>query len=154
MLSPSQFLTPDRGRGVTSLRESLMASGGRVRPYPQGLLKPDLGPELTSTPGPGSMSSMVSPEYTAIQSPGPGSGHLYSSPIQSSYSPDPGPGVHAQYSPALAQQGGVSWAARAEMALSAPTLWQRCEDLKFTLENCPVKVGNQNKAQTESVFEF
>ena len=151
MLSPSQYLTPDRGRGVTSLRESLMASGGRVRPYPQGLLKPDLGPELTSTPGPGSMTSMVSPEYTAIQSPGPGSGHLYSSPvIQSSYSPDPGPGpAHAQYSPAMAQQGGVSWAARAEMALSAPTLWQRCEDLKFTLENCQVKVGRESELSSE-----
>ena len=72
------------------------------------------------------MSGLVtSPEFTGIQSPG-GAGLYSPGPVQ-----DLGHGHH---------QGGITWAARAEVALNAPTLWQRCEELKFTLENCPVKV--------------
>ena len=72
------------------------------------------------------MSGLVtSPEFTGIQSPG-GPGLYSPGPVQ-----DLGHGHH---------QGGVTWAARAEVALNAPTLWQRCEELKVTLENCPVKV--------------
>ena len=129
MLSPSQYLTPDRGRGVSGLRDGLVSPRGPSQLFGgqrgTGLLRPDLGPEFTSTPGPGPLSSVTSPEFTGIQSPGPS---VHQQPL---YSPDM---VSGQL------QGGVTWATRAEMALSAPTLWQRCEDLKLTLENCPVKV--------------
>ena len=75
------------------------------------------------------MSGLVaSPEFTGIQIPG-GAGLYSPGPVQ-----DLGHGHH--------HQGGVTraGAARAEVALNAPTLCQRCEELKFTLENCPVKV--------------
>ena len=57
----------------------------------------------------GPLSSVTSPEFTGIQSPGP----------QWPSSPSTAP----------------TWP-----VLSAPTLWLRCEDLKLTLVNCPVKV--------------
>ena len=141
MLSPSQYLTPDRGRGVAGLRDGLVSPrgpsqlfGGQRGP---GLLRSDLGPEFTSTPGPGTLSSVTSPEFTGIQSPGPSVHHhqpLYSPPVQDMVSGHQRDMGHGQ------PQGGMTWATRAEMALNAPTLWQRCEDLKVTLENCPVKV--------------
>ena len=128
MLSPSQYLTPDRGRGVAGLRDGLGSPRGPAQLFGgqrgPGLLRAELGPEYTSTPGPGPLSSVTSPEFTGIQSPGP------SVAQQPLYSPDMVSGQHQ----------GVTWATRAEMALSAPTLWQRCEDLKLTLESCPVKV--------------
>ena len=132
MLSPSQYLTPDRGRGVAATRELLSPRGpaqlfGGEGARAGALLRPDLtgmmSPEYTSTPAAGQ------PVY---RSPPPG----YSSPLQPGY-------TEQQYSsppPSQPHPGqGASWTSRAEAALNALTIWQRCEELKVVLESCPLK---------------
>ena len=88
MMSPSQFLTPERGRG--GLRDGLTPRGPA---------------ELFGGAGDvSSLSRLASPEFTST--------------------------------PAAPSQ---PWVGRADQALLAPTVWQRCEELTLVLQQCPNK---------------
>ena len=97
-----------------------------------GLLRPDtmtsmIRPEFTSTPASNTQSS---PLLTADRYSSPVGGGV-SSPIQGAYNNTGDPGQ---------LQGGDLWTTRTEMALNSfNSIWQKCEDLKFILENCSIK---------------
>ena len=85
-MSPSQYLTPDRGRGYGGVREGL-------------------SPRADLFGAAGDISRLASPEFTST--------------------------------PAVAPS--QPWAARADQALLAPSVWQRCEELGPLLQQCPSK---------------
>jgi len=116
MLSQSQYLTPDRGRqgGSSGLREGLSPRG------PQELF--GLG---------GARSPQGQGDHQQVDNIGGG----YSSPQPASsfLSADQGGGGYST-TPQTA-----SWTTRADYALNAPTVWQKCAELGPVLATCPVK---------------
>ena len=104
MMSPSQYLTPDRGRGYGGVRERMSPRG------PTDLFGGGAG-----AGGADSLSRLASPEFTStpVLQGGPASG-----------------GQSQTFS---------NWVGRADQALLAPTVWQRCEELGPVLQQAPSK---------------
>ena len=103
MMSPSQYLTPDRGQGYGGVRQGLSPRG------PNDLFGGGGGGELSS------LSRLASPEFTST------------------------PALSSQASGGQQSQSLTNWVGRAEQALLAPTVWQRCEELGPVLLQCPNK---------------
>jgi len=144
MLSPSQYVTPDRGRGLTGLKDTMTPRGPNQLFGLGGgsLLRQEISsltPEYTSTPAlPPSGGYTSSSCGGGYSSPAPAG---YSSPIQGAYNADGGSERYSSPNQqnAFNHQGGASWTTRAEIALNAPTIWQKCEDLAIIMESCPLK---------------
>jgi sphingomyelin phosphodiesterase 4 len=129
MLSQSQYLTPDRGRqGLSGLRDGL--GGGGLSPRgPQELF--GLG-GARSPQGQGSGQQGEEALYRGENVVGGGG---YSSPQPA-----------ASYMTGEQSGGGYSttpqattWSTRADYAMNAPTVWQKCAELGPVLTTCPVK---------------
>ena len=108
MMSPSQYLTPDRGRGYGGVRDRLSPRG------PTDLFGGGGGGSELS-----SLSRLASPEFTstpALQPGQPRGGHTQSQ-----------------------SQSFSNWVGRADQALLAPSVWQRCEELGPVLQQAPSK---------------
>lgn len=144
MLSPSQYLTPDRGRGggAAGLRDGVLSPRG-----PQQLfgLGPGGDPGLRGGGGllRQDMTSMIRPEFTSTPATNTQSPPLlqdrYSSPMAGGFS-SPIQGAYNNTGDPAQLQGGASWSSRTDLALNSfNSIWQKCEDLKFILENCSIK---------------
>jgi len=142
MLSPSQYVTPDRGRGLTGLKDSMTPRGPNQLFGLGGgggsLLRQEISsltPEYTSTPALPPSGGYTSSSCGGYSSPAPAG---YSSPIQGAFNSD-GAGYSSPNHQSAFNQGGASWTTRADIALNAPTIWQKCEDLAIIMESCPLK---------------
>jgi len=128
MLSQSQYLTPDRGRqgGLSGLKDGL---GGGLSPRgPQELF---------------GLGGARSPTQSSLGSP-TGEESIYRNEINLGvgvYSSNSVTGLPVSDSntgyPSAHQN--TSWATKADYAMNAPTIWQKCTELGPILTGCPVK---------------
>jgi len=128
MLGQSQYLTPDRGRqgGLSGLRDGL--GGGGLSPR-----------------GPQELFGLGGARSPPVQQGGVAAGEdsMYRGDTGAGYA---GPQTPPTYSSTEQTSGGyitspqnTTWATRAEYAMNAPTLWQKCAELGPVLTTCPVK---------------
>ena len=106
-MSPSQYLTPDRGRGYGGVRPGL-SPRGPTDLFGGGGGRGDLS----------SLSRLASPEFTSTPSV---------------------PSLQAGQTTGGQSQTFTNWVGRADQALLAPTVWQRCEELGPVVQQCPNK---------------
>lgn len=132
MLSQSQYLTPERGRqnGMSGLRDAMDING----------MSPKSPQELFG------LGSARSPVRNMDEHKGYVSGNGGDTPLlNSNYPPSPYSQQHYNMVTDPSNAGFTSpqqtstWSSRAEYALNAPTIFQKCSELGPVLTSCPVK---------------
>jgi len=127
MLSQSPYLTPDRGRqgGLSGLRDGLGGAGLAQR-------------------GPQELFGLGGARSPPAQGSGTAEDTMYKSDIGGYPNPQsPSPSTYSKTEQNvggyIASPQNTTWATRAEYAMNAPTLWQKCAELGPVLTSCPVK---------------